>query len=123
MQRREFLRRVGLIAAGAVAADQLDVLDRLGWKRRFFPSASLNVEHYAVGFRISATMQQDGVYGAGIQRLMEEFQRECGAVRVGRAWDFDSNDIVVKAIFNHLPTHVETQALWKMRKTIVSAMA
>lgn len=37
MNRRDFLRRSALIAAGAVAADQLELLDRLGWVRRFFP--------------------------------------------------------------------------------------
>lgn len=40
MNRRDFLQRAGLIAAGAVAADQLDLLDRLGWRRRFFPGWS-----------------------------------------------------------------------------------
>lgn len=40
MNRRDFLRRSALVAAGVVAADQLDVLDRLGWKRRFFPGWS-----------------------------------------------------------------------------------
>lgn len=38
LSRREFLRRSALIAAGAVAADQLELLDRLGWVRRFFPA-------------------------------------------------------------------------------------
>lgn len=37
MNRRDFLRRASMIAAGAVAADQLELLDRLGWVRRFFP--------------------------------------------------------------------------------------
>lgn len=37
MNRREFLRRAALIAAGAVAADQLELLDRLGWTRSLFP--------------------------------------------------------------------------------------
>lgn len=37
MNRRDFLRRSALIAAGVVAADQIDLLDRLGWRRKFFP--------------------------------------------------------------------------------------
>lgn len=36
MNRRDFLRRAALVAAGAVAADQLELLDRLGWVRRLF---------------------------------------------------------------------------------------
>lgn len=33
MNRRDFLRRAALVAAGAVAADQLDLLERLAPKR------------------------------------------------------------------------------------------
>ena len=39
--RREWLRRAALLASGAVAADQLDLLDRLGWTRTMFPSAAV----------------------------------------------------------------------------------
>jgi hypothetical protein len=31
------MQRAGLVAAGAVAADQLELLDRLGWVRSLFP--------------------------------------------------------------------------------------
>lgn len=37
MNRRDFLRRAALVAAGTVAADQVELLDRLGWKRKLFP--------------------------------------------------------------------------------------
>jgi hypothetical protein len=37
MDRRAFLRRASLVAAGTVAADQLDILDRLGCVRSLFP--------------------------------------------------------------------------------------
>lgn len=40
MNRRDFLRRASLVAAGAVAADQLDLIERLGWRRKFFPGWS-----------------------------------------------------------------------------------
>lgn len=40
MNRRDFLGRVSLIAAGAVAADQLELIERLGWKRKLFPGWS-----------------------------------------------------------------------------------
>lgn len=36
MDRRAFLRNAGLLAAGVVAANQLEVVERLGWRRRFF---------------------------------------------------------------------------------------
>lgn len=39
MNRRDFLRRASLIAAGVVAADQIELLDRLGWTRKIFPAA------------------------------------------------------------------------------------
>ena len=39
MDRRSFLRRAALVAAGAVAGDQLEVLDRLTHRRRVFPGA------------------------------------------------------------------------------------
>jgi hypothetical protein len=41
MDRRTWLRNAALIAAGAVAADQLDLLERLTWRRRFFPGADI----------------------------------------------------------------------------------
>lgn len=37
MNRRDFLRRAALLAAGTVAADQLELVERLGWTRRLFP--------------------------------------------------------------------------------------
>jgi hypothetical protein len=39
MDRRDFLRRCALIAAGVVAADQLDLLEMLA-PRRLFPGAA-----------------------------------------------------------------------------------
>lgn len=36
MDRRSFLRRAAIVASGAIAADQLDLIDRLGWVRRLF---------------------------------------------------------------------------------------
>jgi hypothetical protein len=37
LDRRSFLRRAALVAGGVVAADQLEILDRLGWVRSLFP--------------------------------------------------------------------------------------
>lgn len=36
MDRRAFLRNAVIVAAGAIAADQLELVERLGWRRRFF---------------------------------------------------------------------------------------
>lgn len=41
MDRRAFLRRAAIASSGIVAADQLELLDRLGWVRRFFNSILL----------------------------------------------------------------------------------
>ena len=41
MNRRDFLRRSALVAAGAVAGDQLELLERVG--RRFFPGFGAGV--------------------------------------------------------------------------------
>lgn len=41
MNRRDFLRRAAIVATGAVAADQLDLLERLTWRRRHFASVDL----------------------------------------------------------------------------------
>jgi hypothetical protein len=38
--RRDFLRGAALIAAGVVTADTLELLDKIGWRRRFFPGWS-----------------------------------------------------------------------------------
>jgi hypothetical protein len=45
MNRRDFLRRAALIAAGAVAADQLDLIERLGWRRKLFPGWTAPSNH------------------------------------------------------------------------------
>lgn len=37
MDRREFLRRSAIVAAGAVAANQIEILERLTHERKFFP--------------------------------------------------------------------------------------
>lgn len=38
MNRRTFLRRASLVAAGAIAVDQLDLVERIGWVRKTFPA-------------------------------------------------------------------------------------
>jgi hypothetical protein len=41
INRREFLRRMSLISTGLIAADQLEILEKLTHVRRFFPSTDL----------------------------------------------------------------------------------
>jgi hypothetical protein len=66
MDRRQFLKNAALIAAGAIAGDQLSLLERLGWKRRFFPSAQLYrvTKYYETGFVISSEIVEDDLYGS-----------------------------------------------------------
>lgn len=39
MNRREFLRNAAIIAAGAIAVDQIELLERLAPRRLLFPGA------------------------------------------------------------------------------------
>jgi hypothetical protein len=48
MDRRDFLRRASLVAAGLVAADQLELLERLMFKRRLWPGHSFTVPNGGV---------------------------------------------------------------------------
>jgi hypothetical protein len=41
VNRRDFFRRSAVVAAGVVAADQIELLERLFHRRRFFPSADM----------------------------------------------------------------------------------
>ena len=65
MDRREFLKRAALIATGAIAADQLELLERLGHVRKFFPSAAIPYTHhtYSLGYLISQEIIDDDLYG------------------------------------------------------------
>ena len=76
MNRREFLKHAGLIAAGAVAADQLELLDRLGWRRRFFPGFTKSdpyfiTKQFTLGFLITQEMIEDDVIYPPPDRLFE----------------------------------------------------
>lgn len=43
IDRRTFLRRAAVLTTGVVAADQLDLIERLGWRRRFFAGTSFQL--------------------------------------------------------------------------------
>lgn len=72
MDRREFFRRSALVAAGVVATDQLDILERLFHKRRFFPGWK-PVWQPNHGYLITQEMIDDDVYAgparAGAERM------------------------------------------------------
>jgi len=58
--RRDFLRKATLIASGIVAADQLEILDRIGWTRTLFPSVALDQRFtYELGFLVTEEMLED----------------------------------------------------------------
>lgn len=98
MNRRDFLRRSALLAAGVVAADQMDLLDRLGWKRKLFPGWSppsrsgglyriTSIESSYYPDRLSTmTVGFDGEYGGGAVVLdgdAEPSRRFASKFRVG----------------------------------------
>jgi hypothetical protein len=62
MDRRSFLRAAGLVAAGVVAGDQLELLERLTHRRRFFP-----------GWSPMPTLYGDGIHddSAALQALVD----------------------------------------------------
>lgn len=51
MNRRLFLRHAALLTASVVAADQMDIVERLGWTRRLF-----------AGWRGIPTLYGDGIH-------------------------------------------------------------
>lgn len=91
MQRREFLRRASLIAAGVVAADQLDVLEMLA-PRRLFAGADFATSRRLVRLRdqhgrewSATTGYSDGVHftDAGFRKIVEHMQRIVGQQTYG----------------------------------------
>lgn len=51
MNRREFLRRAALVAAGVVAADQLELLERLAHRKVFALGAPESIAYVYRGVR------------------------------------------------------------------------
>jgi hypothetical protein len=69
MNRREWFKKAAILATGAVAANQLELLDRLGWKRTLFPSAAIPTLHeFKLGFYVSREMIEDSEFYARIMR-------------------------------------------------------
>lgn len=84
MNRREFFKRAALIAAGVVAADQLELLERLAHKKvwaghRFDDFSRFKVEKsFALGFVISHEMIEDDIpfYTAFNRQLAVGYAKE-----------------------------------------------
>jgi len=114
---------MGLVAAGVVAADQLDLLDRLGWTRKFFPSAEVRPRFvkYALGFRVSSETVQDTVtHQAAIARMAKLMKQDMDARMVGYATDFLTSDLKVKATFDRIPTNSDVLLMQGFRKSILN---
>lgn len=77
MDRREFFRRSALAAAGVVAADQLDLVEKLAGmfrpKRKFFAGHRFVTSSYSLGFRVSQEMIDDDFVG-GMAREMRLYR-------------------------------------------------
>lgn len=87
MNRRDFLRRAALVAAGAVAADQLELVERLGWRRRFFPGWSRSPDAYMMyrGVKIDGyTVRSGGI--VTVEFHLPPIGRVIGARYTPNAW-------------------------------------
>jgi hypothetical protein len=66
VNRRDWLKKAAIIASGVVAADQLEILDRLGWTRTLFPAASLAPKFihksFVMGFELTQEILEDDYY-------------------------------------------------------------
>src|SRR5674476_854346 len=75
MDRRNFLKNLGIVTAGIVAADQLVIIDKLGWKRRFFPGFTPKPRFlhasYGLGFSVSREMIEDDWYNGQIKKMLD----------------------------------------------------
>lgn len=79
MDRRRFLRNATIAAVGVVAADQLELLERLGWTRRLFAGWSGDDTEY-----VQRILDRGGVVPPGTYRMSEVAHiRRSGTVLVG----------------------------------------
>lgn len=99
MNRRAFFRNASLLAAGAVAADQLELVERLGWKRRFFAGWS------EPAYPTALTWKQDGspyhVPNALLDYEEGEFRITTGQIHYTRIGHLVSAHAVIR------PSHVD----------------
>jgi len=66
MNRRDFLRRAAIVATGAIAADQLELLERLTHRRRFFPAADVSPFGRSTAEDVITAQDQHGRTWTGI---------------------------------------------------------
>ena len=90
MNRRDFLRNCAIIAAGAIAADQLELLERLAPRRLYWPGADFTRRDafevfYTSYWRLECTPRNNALVSridatvVDRQRFME-FQSDAGLV-------------------------------------------
>lgn len=98
MNRREFTRRALLIASGFVAADQLELLDRLGWHRTLFPGTAFSTTAWHhIETRLNLSTGEQHLYLD--DKLVESKpMREDGALEV--AWPFGTEN---RRLIHYLP--------------------
>lgn len=84
MNRRLFLRNAAILAAGAVAADQLDLLDRIGWQRTLFPGADFGRKVLPPGEYIAQVLSVDLETSGRIVMTMQYGSAQRGSSRLFR---------------------------------------
>lgn len=65
MNRREFLHRASMLAALGIAAEDLDLIERLGWKRTLFPSVDLRPAMRTISFEFDLKTGTAWMLGSG----------------------------------------------------------
>lgn len=85
MNRREWLQKAAVVAAGVVAADQLDLLERLAPRRLYFRGADFGKPYTTAtelllreeiqkrkGIWITRTMVEDDIYGPIVEKILKD---------------------------------------------------
>jgi hypothetical protein len=84
MNRRDWLKKLTALAAIGIAGDQLEIMEKLNWKRTLFPSAAVDpiFKHnvYVLGFQVTAEMLEDDIYAKQLEHFINydqtDFERE-----------------------------------------------
>jgi hypothetical protein len=80
MDRRQWIKNVGLILGGGIAVEQLELLEKLKWTRKIFPSIPIQDKYkllttYESGFLITQAMVEDDMYIWSNLETIEAFRR------------------------------------------------
>lgn len=99
INRRDFLRRSAILTSGIIAADQIELLERLTHQRRFFPSGQL--DNWTETF-IAVSEFRDGIWTELGRRPVRGQDQE--------VWDFrDRPDVKLKV---HHRSHENVHLVW-----------